>query len=77
MKKKTTYTDEPIGAIRIVPDMLPKPHELVLKEDVVKITLSLSKDSLNFFKEHAAKQHVPYQKMIRALVDSYARQHGA
>jgi hypothetical protein len=27
---------------------------------------------VNFFKREAKKQHVPYQRMIRALVDAYA-----
>jgi predicted DNA binding CopG/RHH family protein len=39
----------------------------------VKVTLALSRRSVDFFKREAAKQHVPYQRMIRALVDEYAR----
>ncbi len=45
---------------------------LVLKDDNVKVTLSLSRRSIEFFKRGAKKQHVPYQKMIRSLVDRYA-----
>jgi hypothetical protein len=40
--------------------------------DNVKVTLSLSRRSLDFFKREAKKRHVPYQRIIRALVDTYA-----
>ena len=37
----------------------------------------LSKRSLDFFKREAKKWRVPYQRMIRSLVDMYAeRQEG-
>lgn len=75
-KGKIKYGDEPVGNLHIVADFLPPPEALVLKKEVVKVTLSLSKDSLQFFKKQASKRHIPYQQMIRALVDSYARQHG-
>jgi predicted DNA binding CopG/RHH family protein len=48
----------------------------VLRDDGVKVTISLSKRSVDFFKRHAARSKVPYQKMIRSLLDSYARHHG-
>jgi predicted DNA binding CopG/RHH family protein len=38
----------------------------------VKVTLSLSRRSLDFFKREARKRRVPYQRMIRALVWEYA-----
>jgi predicted DNA binding CopG/RHH family protein len=59
----------------VVEDFLPPPHELVLKEKGVKVTISLSKRSVDFFKAHAARSRVPYQKMIRNLLDSYASQY--
>ena len=72
------YTAGEIGRIRMVEDFLPPPADLVLREDNVKVTLSLSRRSLDFFKREAKKRHVPYQRMIRALVDTYAeRQAGA
>jgi predicted DNA binding CopG/RHH family protein len=36
------------------------------------VTLSLSRRSLDFFKREAGKRRVPYQRMIRALLDTYA-----
>jgi predicted DNA binding CopG/RHH family protein len=66
------YTRGEIGPLRIVKDFLPSPDALVLREDNVKVTLSLSKRSLDFFKRAAKQRRVPYQRMIRALVDAYA-----
>jgi predicted DNA binding CopG/RHH family protein len=71
-KSKIEYTKGEIGNVRIVKDFLPSPSQLVLRDDNVKVTLSLSRRSINFFKREAKKQRVPYQKMIRALVDGYA-----
>jgi predicted DNA binding CopG/RHH family protein len=77
MKKKTVeYSKGEMGAVKIVKDFLPHPSELVLKDDNVKVTLSLSRRSIEFFKREAKRQHVPYQKMIRALVDGYAERVG-
>jgi hypothetical protein len=73
MKRRDGYTDEPIGRIRIVKDFLPPPDQLILKEDGVKITISLSKRSVEFFKKHARKSKIPYQRMIRRVLDEYAR----
>lgn len=72
MKKKTKYTDEPMGELKIVKDFLPPPHQLVLKEDNVKVTLSLKKSSIDFFKQQAKKHRSSYQKIIREVVDWYA-----
>jgi predicted DNA binding CopG/RHH family protein len=44
----------------------------VLKDETVKITISLSKTSVDFFKKEAEKYNTPYQKMIRRLLHEYA-----
>ena len=75
-KQSVEYTKGEMGAVKIVKDFLPHPSELVLKDDNVKVTLSLSRRSIEFFKREAKRQHVPYQKMIRALVDGYAARVG-
>ncbi len=58
--------------LRVVKDFLPPPDQLVLKEENVKITISLKKESVDFFKKKAKEQHTSYQKMIRQIVDWYA-----
>ena len=71
MGKSIKYTDEPMGEIRVIKDFLPPPSELVYKEDTVKVTLGLSRRSVDFFKKEAKKHETQYQKMIRRLLDLY------
>ena len=61
---------------RPLSDFLPPPDQLVRREDTVQVTLALSRTSVDFFRGEAKRQGVPYQRMIRALVDEYARRHG-
>ncbi len=70
-RKKINYTDEPMDEVKVIPDFLPSPEELAFKEESVKITISLSKSSVDFFKEKAGNHHTQYQKMIRRLLDEY------
>jgi predicted DNA binding CopG/RHH family protein len=72
MKKKIKYTNERIGKVEVVKDFLPKPEELVFKEDNIKVTINLSKSSLDFFKKLAKQHGSQYQKVIRNLLDSYS-----
>lgn len=76
MKRKIRYTDEPMGEPRVIKDSLPPPSRLALKEDTVKVTLSLSKASVSFFKRQAKVHGTSYQRMIRRLIDLYASQYG-
>ncbi|MBL7129622.1 MAG: CopG family transcriptional regulator [Ignavibacteria bacterium] len=71
MKKKIKYSNEKIGEIVMVKDFLPKPEDLVFKEDTIKVTLNLSKSSIEFFKEIAQRHGSQYQKLIRNLLDRY------
>ena len=73
MSAKIKYTDEPLGRIEVVADLLPSPEELAFKEDTVKVTISLSKSSIDFFKQEAKKHDTKYQQMIRRLLDAYTR----
>jgi hypothetical protein len=75
MRRKIKYTDEPMGEMRVVKDFLPPPDKLVLKESNVKITISLSKASVDFFKKEAKKHSTSYQKMIRRVIDVYAEKY--
>ena len=61
----------------VVEDFLPPPDKLVFKEETIKVTLSLSERSVEFFKAKARKYHVPYQAMIKRIVDLYAQRHGS
>ncbi len=74
MKKKVKYSDEPIGKVKIISDFLPSPKELALKDETIKVTMLLSKESIVFFKKQAKKYNTQYQRMIRHLLDDYAKQ---
>ena len=71
MSKKIQYSNEPIGDINLVPDFLPSPEELALKKQNTKVTISLSSESVDYFKDVAKKHHMQYQKIIRQLLDEY------
>ena len=81
MKKKNGYSDAPtdvaeaIKGAKVIDDFLPPPHELVLRDDTVKVTISLTKKSVDFFKKSASEQGVPYQTMIRKVLDLYSQRY--
>jgi predicted DNA binding CopG/RHH family protein len=67
---KIKYTSEPIEA-KVIRDFLPRPEELAFREEGVKVTIALSRKSVDFFKSEASKHHTQYQRMIRKLIDTY------
>jgi predicted DNA binding CopG/RHH family protein len=52
---------------------MPSLDQLAQKEDTVKVTLSLTKNSVEYFKKEAVKREVCYQAMIRNLIDEYVK----
>ncbi|GAB4433257.1 MAG: hypothetical protein OHK0011_16240 [Turneriella sp.] len=80
-KKSTRYDDAPrdiaegINSSEIIEDFLPRPDELVFKKETVKVTINLSKESVEFFKKRSRKYGVPYQRMINNLVDRYVERY--
>ena len=77
MSGKIKYTDEPIGEPKVIRDFLPSPKDLAFREEDVKITITLSKKSVDFFKAQASKSDTQYQRMIRRLLDAYVDVHAA
>jgi len=79
MNKKTTYTDAPedirnaiMSGERVI-DFLPPPDQLVKKVPKVKITISLNRQSVEFFKKTAKRNKVKYQSMINEILDQYVQ----
>jgi predicted DNA binding CopG/RHH family protein len=76
--KKRVYTHDkgegPSAKAYIVNDFLPSPAELAGAMKKTKITIELTSKSAGFFKEQATKLDVPYQAMIRELLDRYVEQ---
>lgn len=75
MKKRTKYTDEALGEVRVIDDFLPSPEELAFRDEQVKVTIGLSKTAVDFFKQEARQHHTQYQEMIRRLLDAYVAHH--
>jgi predicted DNA binding CopG/RHH family protein len=47
----------------------------VFQDEGVKVTIALSKRSVEFFKTEAQRHNTQYQRMIRRLLDAYAEHH--
>jgi hypothetical protein len=72
MSRRTKkYTTGEIDRVRVIPDPLPSPGDLVPREENLKVKLSLSRRSLDLFKRGVKKRRVPYHRMIGALGDTY------
>ena len=75
------YADNPdlpdIEDSRIVDkEFLPRPEELVFKEaEIESITVSLDKETVDFFKSKAKELGASYQTLVRSILKEYvARQ---
>lgn len=73
-KETVDYTDEPLAMGRRVADFLPRPEDLVFRPKGIKVTITLSEESIAYFKAEAERLQTPYQRMIRNLIDEYVRQ---
>src|SRR5207244_729627 len=60
--RKESYANEPLGKLKVVLDFLPAPGDLVFREEDIRVTLSLSKRSVEFFKREATKHRTQYQR---------------
>src|SRR5207245_11641555 len=68
-------TEEPLSNVRCIPDYLERPEDLVVRDEGVNVTITLSKRSVELFKNEASKHNTQYQRMIRRLLDAYAEHH--
>ena len=75
MKRKRSQRDPnyemPIGEVRIVKDFLPPPSELAKAPRLVRVTIELDWDSIDFFQKQAEKHKTKYQRMIREVLKRY------
>ena len=74
MNTRATKSDFPVGKLTRIKDVLPAPDKLVVHEETIKVTLLLSKSSMQFFKHQAAQHQTKYQRMLRELVDRHTEQ---
>ncbi|NOU09730.1 MAG: CopG family transcriptional regulator [Nitrospira sp.] len=75
MRKKIRYTGECLTMGDRIADFLPPPSALVKREPTTKVTLEPTQSSLAFFKKQAKRAHVPYHRMLRGLINAYAKQY--
>jgi hypothetical protein len=67
-----TDPDFPSGNLVQVPDFLPPPEDLFPEvAGMVKVTIALKKESIDFFRKKARENHTKYQRMIREVLDRY------
>lgn len=78
MKNDDLYADAPneiedaLVNAKVIKDFIPAPDQLIAKEETKKITIILSKRSIDFFKNAARENHIPYQQLIRKVLDNYS-----
>jgi hypothetical protein len=75
MKKRVHYTDEPMQ-MRLIKDFLPSPQQLATRGKRVKVSVEISKSSLDFFRQQAGRSKMQAKNMIGTLLDVYATQYG-
>jgi predicted DNA binding CopG/RHH family protein len=72
--KTVKYTENPeLGELVVIEDFLPKPEELIFREDDVNVTLMLTPASVEYFESLSKVHGVPYQSIIRELLDRYVK----
>ncbi|NET71470.1 MAG: CopG family transcriptional regulator [Sphaerospermopsis sp. SIO1G2] len=72
MSNETIYSDEPMQIGKEV-NILPSPAELANMARTERATLTLTKATLDFFREQAEKEDVSYNVLIRNALDEYIR----
>ena len=75
MKKPARFEDAPKGKVTIIEDFLPPHSQLVRKLETVRVTSEFTRSSIEFLKQEAQKAHLPFEIMLRSLVDEYVEQH--
>lgn len=71
--KRNKIIEGTYGKMKPVKDFLPRPEELIMKEPGVKITITLRKENVDFFKKEAQRLNTSYQRMIRNLLQQYTK----
>ena len=77
MSKKIKYTRGPIDEIddkdlvKVDKSFLPPPEVIAQMMQRIKITISLSADSIQYFRDEAEKHGMQYQVLIRKVLDEY------
>jgi len=63
MSKPIQYSNESLGDIEFILDFIPSPEKLALMKQNTNVTISLTSESVEYFKEAAKKHHMQYQQI--------------
>ena len=81
-KRTKGYTDSPPAIARAIArakpvrvDFLPSPEDISQSLATVKVTMHVGARSLDFYKTQSKRMKIPYQRLIRTILDDYARQY--
>ena len=84
MGKKTahqdSYTEAPVDIAALLdrgkrindPVWLPHPAELARIRENKRVTINITRRSYEVLSQYAQEHHIPYQAMIRDVLDAYA-----
>ena len=75
MKKPKEPGNAPKGKLTIIKDFLPAPALLARKSVTVPVTARLTQSSIDYLKKEARKSKIPYQRLLRSVLDSYVAKH--
>jgi predicted DNA binding CopG/RHH family protein len=70
--RKDSFSDLPVGKLKLITDFLPPPSKLLPREETLKITLKLDETTVKFFKGEANRHKIKYQRMMREVLKGYA-----
>ena len=73
--KSNKNVSKQTAKVKINTDFLPSPEKLTKKGTKVKVTITLSQKTVNFFKNYAAKNNTKYQTMINEVLDKYVQKY--
>ncbi len=75
--QNTPWEDNPKLGKMVTLKGLPSPEDIAaaIADNHRKVTLSLDEETIAFFKQQAEAFNVPYQKMIRNVLDAYCKQY--
>ena len=74
-KHEEYMAEREIKDFDIIEDFLPSPSEFAAARKKSRITLNLKEPTVQFFKKEAERNNIPYQVLIRDLLEKYVEKY--
>jgi predicted DNA binding CopG/RHH family protein len=76
-RKKIVYTDGPrsLTNAKAIEDIFPRPEDLLLEDETIRVSINLTRNTVEAFKRFASEHDTKYQRVIRRLLDEFAARH--